>query len=249
MEKLDCACVIHGDMYGFEYVENLYNMLVKHLPVDFRFHVFTESHRTIPPNMIKHPLEPWHGVAGKRSAWWYKMQMFAPKAGLNQTLYLDLDVVIANDLSWITKLDTRFFWSIRDFKYLWRPNHRGINSSMMYWHQSEYSNIWKVFEQQGVDSVRRQWHGDQDFLSSVIDKSRLKFIEPHRAQSWRWQVWEGGIDIKTRHPNRPGSGVHILPETSLVIFHGTPKPHQLDIDWVVQHWNHTHMVNTSGDKK
>jgi hypothetical protein len=50
----DCACVIHGTGYDWQYVDKLYNMLTRHLPQGIRFHVYTEEHRSVPSHMIKH---------------------------------------------------------------------------------------------------------------------------------------------------------------------------------------------------
>jgi hypothetical protein len=36
------------------YVERLYNMVSRHMPVPMRFHVWTEHDRSVPPHMIKH---------------------------------------------------------------------------------------------------------------------------------------------------------------------------------------------------
>ena len=63
---VDCACLIHGDMYNWSYVDNLYSMLTRHLSFPIRLHVWTESHRQIPHHMIKHDLVEWPGVAGPK---------------------------------------------------------------------------------------------------------------------------------------------------------------------------------------
>jgi len=72
----DCACVIHGEAYSWEYVEKLYNMLSRHLPAGIRMHVYTEPHRPVPAHMIKHELLEWPGISGPKRSWWYKMQLF-----------------------------------------------------------------------------------------------------------------------------------------------------------------------------
>jgi hypothetical protein len=50
----DCACVIHGTGYDWQYVEKLYNMLSTTFAQGIRFHVYTEAHRPVPSHMIKH---------------------------------------------------------------------------------------------------------------------------------------------------------------------------------------------------
>ena len=235
-EVLDFVCVIHGDLYSWEYVEKLYSMLGRHLPLQFRFNVFTEAQRTVPSHVIKHDLTEWPGVGGKRSAWWYKMQIFDPSRKLGRVMYLDLDTVVVNDLGWINELDPQFFWTIRDFKYLWRPNWQGINSSFMLFDSARYSFIWQDFYAKNVHQVSKQFRGDQDYLSQILDQKNLRFLDPIQAMSWRWQVFQGGFDIKKRQCRSPNHTTTIPNGTSLLVFHGEPKPHTVQ-DWVVQqHW-------------
>ena len=66
----DCACVIHGTGYDWQYVEKLYNMLSRNLPNGIRFHVYTEATRPVPDHMIKHALQEWPGIAGPQREWW-----------------------------------------------------------------------------------------------------------------------------------------------------------------------------------
>jgi hypothetical protein len=236
-QPLDCVCVIHGDFYDFRYVEILYSMLKRQLIGQWRFTVFTESERSVPDYMRKIPLEQWSGVTGRRSAWWYKMQIFDPQHGLGQVLYLDLDVVIIKSLAWILELDPRYFWTLRDFRYLWNTSWFNMNSSLMYFDHQLFAGVYQEFCQQGLDSIRSRHSGDQDWLQSVIPTSQKRFVETARVQSWRWQTWEGGIDTRTKKTKRPGSGAVIDPNTAILVFHGQPKPHQIDCTFVTQHWH------------
>ena len=117
--RIDCACVIHGSGYDWQYVERLYNMLCRNLSTEVRMHVYTEHDRSVPPHMAKHTLEDW-GISGPKRSWWYKMQLFNPAHFAGNMLYLDLDVVIANNLDWIPAHSTDYLWTIRDFRYLQR---------------------------------------------------------------------------------------------------------------------------------
>ena len=125
---VDCACVIHGDAYSWQYVDTLYSMLTRNLSRPIRMHVYTEHDRVVPPHMIKHVLTEWPGIRGSKKSWWYKMQLFNSEHHEGQLLYLDLDTVIVNNLDWITQLGSAYFWAIHDFKTLWRPTFQGINS-------------------------------------------------------------------------------------------------------------------------
>jgi len=232
----NCACVIHSTGYDWRYVENLYSMLTRALPGGIRFHVYTEHDRSVPPHMIKHILTEWPGIAGPKKSWWYKMQMFNPEHHSGNLLYLDLDTVVVRDLSWISALDTRYFWAIRDFRYLQNPHHTGFNSSVMWWNVSHFSWIWEQFSKSDITQLIKTNPGDQDYITKVIDINQRRFFKDQMFESFRWQCLDGGYNFQRRQHNSPGSGVKIAPDTSVVIFHGAPKPHQISDTTITQLW-------------
>lgn len=234
---VDCACVIHGDVYAWKYVDTLYSMLKRNLSRDIRMHVYTEHDREVPANMIKHVLTEWPGIKGSKKSWWYKMQLFNPAHYSGQLLYLDLDTVVVNNLDWMTRLSRTHLWTIRDFKTLWRPTFQGINSSVMYWHTQKFADIWKKFNEQNIPKVCSKYHGDQDYLSAVLKPTQRRFFPEKQAVSWRWQSLDGGMDPYTRKHLSPGLGTQFGPETSLLIFHGQPKPDQVTDPVIKNHWH------------
>jgi len=233
---VDCACVIHGDVYSWQYVDTLYSMLSRNLSRPIRMHVYTEQHREVPSHMIKHVLTEWPGIRGSKKSWWYKMQLFNPEHYEGQLLYLDLDTVVVNNLDWITQLGLSHLWTIRDFKTLWNPRFQGINSSVMYWHTEKFAKIWKEFSQQTIAKICSQYHGDQDYLSAVLKPNQRRFFPEKSAVSWRWQALDGGMDPFNRTHKHPGSGTQFGSETSLLIFHGQPKPDQVQDTVIKKHW-------------
>ena len=234
---IDCACVIHGNhLYSWDYVQKLYNMLQRNFTPEIRFHVFTEHDRPVPANMIKHILTEWPGVVGPKKSWWYKIQMFDHQHLQQRLLYFDLDVVITGNLDWMLDLDPQFFWTLRDFKSLWRPNWQGINSSIMFWDTLRFKHIWQQFQQQNLAYLMRKFHGDQDFLTSILSQDDLRFVPDQRVASWRWQIQDGGLDFKTRNYRTPGIASPILDHTDILVFHGRPKPHEVGDSIVGEHW-------------
>jgi hypothetical protein len=233
---VDCACVIHGSAYSWTYVEKLHSMLSRHLTPAVRLHVYTEAERLVPAPFIKHTLDPWN-IANTKKSWWYKMQLFNPEHHAGPLLYFDLDTVIVRNIDWIWQQPTTYFWAIRDFKYLWRPNYTGINSSVMWWNTVNYQNIWKVFLQQNLATIMQKNHGDQDYISSAIPTNQRRFFDLSFVNSWRWQCVDGGYDFRRRQYRTPGSGTMLADSTSVMIFHGNPKPHAC-VDPAIQlHWN------------
>ena len=172
---IDCACVIHGEAYAWTYVERLYNMLTRHITPGIRLHVYTEADRPVPTHMIKHALTDW-GIGGPKQSWWYKMQLFNTEHHAGPLLYFDLDTVIVGSIDWIWQLPTAYFWALRDFKYLWRPTHSGLNSSVMWWDTTKHTHVWKQFAQEDLPKTMRKYHGDQDYNSSVIPVQQRRFF-------------------------------------------------------------------------
>ena len=233
----DCACVIHGTGYDWVYVEKLYNMLSRNLNGSIRLHVYTEADRIVPPHMIKHVLKDWPGISGPKRSWWYKMQLFNPEHHTGNLLYFDLDCVIVNDLNWIKDHDTTNFWTIRDFRYLQRDSYSGLNSSVMWWNVGRFAEVWNNFEKLDINETVKRYPGDQDYLGAVIPPTQRRHFANHHLQSWRWQVHDGGYDFTSRRSKRPGTGTHIDGDTSIVVFHGKPKPHEcLQYPVVADNW-------------
>lgn len=232
---IDCACVIHGTAYDWSYVERLYNMLNRHITQGIRLHVYTEADRPVPEPMIKHVLTNW-GLTGPKRAWWYKMQLFNPEHFKGPLLYFDLDTVIVDSLDWLVKLPTNNFWTVRDFKRLWRPTFYGINSSVMYWNTAQFESVWKQFCQENFNAVIAGYHGDQDYITAVIPATHLKFLPIEQVKSWRWECLDGGYDFKRRRFLSPNTGTNPSQTASILIFHGNPKPNKITDSYVQSHW-------------
>jgi hypothetical protein len=232
---VDCACVIHGNVYSWDYVERLYHMLCRHLSAEVKLHVYTEDSRSVPAPMIKHSLTNWN-LQNPKKTWWYKMQLFNPEHFSGPLLYFDLDLVIINNIDWIRQLPQQYFWAVRDFKYLWRPTHYAINSSIMYWDTRKFGHVWQKFVKEDFGRVLQHYHGDQDYISDKIDTSARKFLDQNRVQSWRWQALDGGYDFPTKKHKNPKSGTTVDANTSVLVFHGNPKPHEIKDPIIVHHW-------------
>lgn len=232
---IDCACLIHGDLYSWEYVERLYRALQRNLGREFLLHVYTEASRPVPDHMIKHPLIDW-GFAGAKQGWWYKIQLFNINNHRGPLLYFDLDTVIVDHIDWIVDLPTNLLWAPKDFKHLWRPNHNGINSSVMWFDTMAFYDVYKNFASQDVKYVARRYPGDQDYLNEVVIPKRRRFFKEQLVRSWRWECHDGGFDFRRRTYRNIGAGTDTL-NSSILVFHGNPKPLDMLNDPVIaQHW-------------
>jgi hypothetical protein len=231
----DVACVIHHTGYDWIYVDHLYNSVTKKLNGPIRFHVYTEPERSVPDHMIKHCLQDWPGIAGPKKSWWYKMQLFNPEHHTGNLLYIDLDCVIVNDLNWIGQLSTSNFWTIQDFRVLQKKTHTGMNSSVMWWNVPKFAHVWQDFVKKDIGQTVRHYAGDQDYIGSAIPVPERRHFDAKHIQSWRWQVADGGYDFAGRKAKRPGTGAgpYLTGDTSILVFHGKPKPHECVADPII----------------
>ena len=232
---IDCACLIHGNGYDWSYVEKLYNMLNRHITPGIRLHVYTEVDRKVPSPMIKHVLDDW-GISGPRRSWWYKMQLFNKQHHAGPLLYFDLDTVIVRNIDWIWQKPPNYFWTLRDFKYLWEPTDHSLNSSVMWWNTTKFDFIWQKFKQLPLTHILQKYRGDQDYLQAEMVKNQVKFLSKEAIKSWRWETFDGGYEFSSKQHRNPGSGTKITDPVSVLIFHGKPKPSQINDIIIKQHW-------------
>lgn len=233
---IDCACLIHDTLYDWTYVDKLFNSLCRNLTPTVRMHVYTESNRQVPSHMIHHALTEWPGVRGPKQSWWYKIQLFNDEFHKGHLLYFDLDTVITKNIDWIWKCKPTCFWAVKDFKHLFRPRKTTINSSVMWFDVSKYSYIYKNFDSGAVRKKQMRFHGDQDYIHHEIPFDQLRYFDSARIKSWKWEVKDGGFDFGKRRYQNPESGTLIDDMTSVLVFHGDPKPHHVTDKDVVVHW-------------
>ena len=231
---IDCACVIHGNGYDWRYVDNLYSMLSRNLTRPVRLHVYTEAGRPVPQPYIKHELIDW-AISGPKKSWWYKIQLFNSEHFQGPLLYFDLDVVVTKNIDWVWQSKLRHFWAVKDFKHLWRPMYQSINSSVMWWDTTQFDWVWHNFLDLRLEQTLKRFRGDQDYISSVITEQQRRYFNTDWVKSWRWQCLDGGYDFKRRTWISPGSGTTV-DNTTIMVFHGNPKPHETQDPVIKQHW-------------
>lgn len=231
---IDCACVIHGGFYSFDYVQKLYRGLQRGFSRPVNLHVYTEPGREVPAPYIKHSLKDL-GVEGPRKSWWYKTQLFDTEHFSGELYYFDLDIVIVNSIDWMTELSESFFWGVRDFRYLFNSRKKGLNSSIMKFNVNQHKYVWDEFIKQPTMHMNRM-HGDQDFIDRVIPADKKMFFSEQKIKSWRWQLVDGGYDTVKRQHKNPGQGTVIDPATSVAVFHGKPKLHEIKDNTILGYW-------------
>jgi hypothetical protein len=140
--------------------------------------------------------------------WWQKVGLFSPDLfGPSQRiLYLDLDVVIIRTLNVIVQAQEPFCM-IENFGM--NKGHAAHNSSCMLWTPTPETA--RIFTQFSPD-VMKHLHGDQCWIWRVM--------HPHIHNWFPWQF----VSYKYEKLPQYKKGNE---ETSVVVFHGNPKPHQV----------------------
>lgn len=229
---LTVLCVRYGNKYGKEYVERLRNMVQRHLTLPYEFVCLTDD--PSPISGVRLIIEP---NAGYAKPWWHKVHMFDPSLPISgRILYLDLDVLICGNIDkLVLNKEEKDFFGIRDFNRKFIPNWNILNSSVMSWEGGYHPDIWTVFKTDPTKAQRL--HGDQDWIWQVA-RSRITFWPDQYIMSYKWELRErsetervsGKLRFKTtRNP--------IIPkECCVVVFHGDPKPENIQDSFVVDNW-------------
>jgi hypothetical protein len=227
---VDVVCVNWGTRYGREYTHHLFSMVRRNTARSFRFYCLTDRPTTYGGDIT--PIALPAGLTG----WWNKMQLFRPGVlPAGEYLYFDLDVVIVDNIDCL--LDFAGFGIARDFI---NPD-TGIlggkeyNSSVMKFRPNEY--VWYAFEdnrsQWDAIQAKAPFFGDQNVISHYLNTKGYSHPFP---DDWIWSFKMG-----TQRGRRPVEhdkfyGAAIPPGGKVCVFHGFPKPADVDVDWVRQNW-------------
>lgn len=227
------CCLKYGNKYGPEYVNKLYNMVKRHLTLDYTFVCFTENTTGIDAHIQVEPL-PTLPVEG----WWFKPMFFNPALGLNGTrLFLDLDIVVFDNIDFLFTYKPGEFCIIRDFNRHVIKNYDKFNSSVFRLEQGQFANVYSDFVKQ-TSMITKRYRGDQDWIRHCIT-SNFNYWNDDSIQSYKWEMRgkpkvndmpRGQRDFAT-----PGEPI-IMPTTSIAVFHGDPNPHSCKDPWVIKNW-------------
>jgi len=70
----------------------------------------------------------------------------------------------------------------------------------------------------------------------VLGSKNLRFLDSDRVKSWRWECLDGGYNFKRRKPLNSDTNTVVPQNASVLVFHGQPKPINLQDPLIVQHW-------------
>ena len=231
-DKLTVLCVRFGTKYGREYVERLRNMAARHIKVPYEFVCLTDD-----INPIEGVRSIVQSLAGYHRLWWHKVHMF--DAGLplsGRILYFDLDIIICADVEKLIRGSGNKFLGIRDFNRKFHPGWNILNSSVMSWLHGQHSYIFEDFKRDPLHAQKLL--GDQDWIWRVA-KQKITFWPDDVIQSYKWEIRERGdlmVDRGKRKFKTVSNSTNIDENCCVVVFHGDPKPEDIQDKFVVDNW-------------
>lgn len=225
-------CVRFGNKYPVSYVEKLRNMIKRHTSVPYKLICLTDD---------PHPIEGVELIvqknAGYSKGWWHKVHMFDSNLPLEgRILYMDLDVVICNNIDKLLQISGKTFMGIRDFNRKFHKDWKYLNSSVMSWVHGTQNHIYTQFMNNPQTAMRM--HGDQDWTWKCA-KDRIKFWPENWIQSYKWeirdrselQVIQGVRQFVTQRDD-----VYVPGDCSIAVFHGSPNPELVKDKFVTENW-------------
>jgi hypothetical protein len=208
---LTVACVKWGKMYGPRYVNTLFDMVRRNLQAGFagKFVCFTDD-----PTGLDEGIET-RSLPGDLQGWWNKLYLFSPEAFEKgeRVLYFDLDTAITGPLDAIAAYRGPF--AILTDVY----RQGGLQSSVMGWEAGKWDFIWSDWVNFGKLDYEG---GDQTWIEHVVRRDKLYLWQdlfPGKLRSYK-------VDCRTQIPRG----------TSVVFFHGHPRPHEVLSGWVPEVW-------------
>ena len=106
----------------------------------------------------------------------------------------------------------------------------------MWFNVEQHSHVYHNFNPEDVRNNKRIWHGDQDYIHQRIPEEQRRYLDHNRIHSWRWQAHDGGYNFKTKKYHNQGAGTCIDGDVSVLVFHGKPKPHEVEDATIERLW-------------
>lgn len=210
---LNVACVKVGTKYSADYVNILFDMTRRNLSAGFvgRFACFTDDATGLDPAILVKPVPKELASRG----WWAKLYLFSedafPKG--ERVLYFDLDTAITGPLDEIAKYNGPFAILRDAYRY------HGLQSAVMAWKAGDLGFIWDRFVEANYPEIDG---GDQAFIEECMDGSKVDLFQEHFCGKFR------SYKVECRNGIPRG--------TSVVFFHGNPRPHEITEGWVPEVW-------------
>lgn len=246
---INVVCVKTGTKYEPEFVNRLYRMVRNNLSLPFDFYCLTEISDGLNDEITTVDIsdEVESGIDG----FWPKLCIFNPdlyhEGG--RTLFLDLDVVIQNNIDYFFSnvnphkikicygsIDSRMMEvDIKQRRYYFTE----INSSIMIFNSHELREIYEHFEEnpyvimdeyKGVCRYLWNLHRDKlEYLEILKDYYPVTNLPKILLKERSWKNSAHKFKVKTEHFDGSREGYYI-PEATIAVFNGVAKDLFVDPD-------------------
>lgn len=217
MVKKYIFCMKWGTLYGAEYVNRLYSMVKRNLTYDFKMVCFTDDDKGIMDEVDCYPIPEIDLPEKLPERMWKKLTTLkADLYGLEGTaLFLDLDVVIVDNIDCFFDLDGEFR-IIKDYNKSWRITG---NSSVYRFEIGKHPYVFDYFVE-NFETIRKDHRNEQEYLSWAIDqKGKLQYWPKAWCPSYKY-------DCVSRIPFAFWKKPQIPEGSRIIIFHGEINPHK-----------------------
>ena len=182
--EYNVICVKWGDKFSPEHVNRLYRMAKKNISLPFNFYCWTEDVTGLYDEINIVPLDETLDL----KAWWWKLTLFKENNLKGINLFLDLDVVIQNNIDHLfdiaehnkIALIDRSIFSVIDTE---TPRHTYermsqsmYNSSIMIWYANENQDLYNKFIE-NIPYYISVYAGIDRFFTYEIPQSKFKDIK------------------------------------------------------------------------
>ena len=230
--KVNVVCLKHGDKYGPEYVNKLFNMISRNLTLPYNFICFTDNAAGLNPDIDIRMLP-----AGNYRGWWWKPYIF--KKGhfdsKDTNFFIDLDMVIVKNIDHFFSFEPDKFVGLEDVGRVFGYRAPKLGSAVLKWRGDNYSRIWTTIEQD--PNICSRFAGDQEYIWSLY-RDEIKFFPAEWIRSYKWEI-RNQSELERRGGQFFFKQVidPIVPKgTCILAFHGTPNPHDVEDPVIVDNW-------------
>lgn len=246
IEQRYIICMKWGSKYGAEFVNRLYNMVNRHLTLDFQMVCLTDDDTDIHPDIKCFPIPELNLPANLPERGWKKLTTFKPELyGLKGiALFLDIDIVIVDNIDGFFTYQADHNDSvviIRDWKKPWRM----IGNSSVYRFKvgmNTYPDLLANFER-NFETIRQEVRHEQAYLSNYLrEHHHLEYWDSSWCVSFKYQCMAPPLLNFVKAPTLPR-------DAKIVIFHGEINPPDaiaggggkwyrrvLPSPWLSEHW-------------
>lgn len=237
MTYINFITVAVGQKYGPDYPNAVYNMVRKHYngKHKIRFYCVTDHKSGLNPDInVIRPLSSY-----KIPGWWNKLYLFTPLMPKGRLVYIDLDVVIVNDISELIDNYDGPFCGDEDHlhfgagpfregkpKYGIPPIDCSLGTAFIMMDSGHGRHIWTHYlKNQKMVHEAFNRHGDQVYISWQLDGKfdLLEDIYPlnHGFCSYRFNILGEKVAGVIRPEVKPWH------QWRMINFHGSYKPMEL----------------------